>query len=43
MDEKKEFKKAKNVFDALKLDPSSALFSEEVLDKKLLNTLKKSK
>ena len=43
MDEKKEFQKAKNVFDALKLDPSRVLFSEEVLDKKLLNTLKKSK
>ena len=40
MDEKKEFKKAKNMFDALKVDPSSVSFSEEVLDKKLLNKLK---
>ena len=43
MDEKKDFKKAKNMFDALKVDPSSVLFSEEILDKKLLNKLKKSK
>ena len=43
MDEKKDFKKAKNMFDALKADPSSILFSEEILDKKLLNKLKKSK
>ena len=43
MDEKKEFKKAKNMFDDLKVDPSSVSFSEEVLDKKLLNKLKKSK
>ena len=43
MDEKKEFKKAKNMFDALKVDPSSVLFSEEILDKKLLNKLKKWK
>ena len=42
MDEKKEFKKAKNTFDALKVDPSSVLFSEEILDKKLLNKLRKS-
>ena len=43
MDEKKEFKKAKNMFDALKVDPSSVLFSEEILDKKLLNKIKKWK
>ena len=43
MDEKKEFKKVKNTFDALKVDPSSVLFSEEILDKKLLNKLRKSK
>ena len=41
MDEKRESKKAKNMFDALKVDPSSVLFSEEILDKKLLNKLKK--
>ena len=43
MDEKKDFKKAKYMFDALKVDLSSVLFSEEILDKKLLNKLKKSK
>ena len=31
------------MFDALKVDPSSVSFSEEILDKKLLNKLKKSK
>ena len=31
---KKQFKKAKNMFDALRIDPSSGLFSEEILDKK---------
>ena len=40
MDEKKDFKKAKNMFDALKVDPSSILLSEEILDKKLLNNLR---
>ena len=43
MDEKKQFEKAKNKLDVLRIDPSSALFSEEILDKKLLNKLKKSK
>ena len=42
MKKEKEFKKAKNLFDALKVDPSSVLFSEEILDKKLMNKLKKS-
>ena len=42
MDEKKQFKKAKNMFDALRIDPSSVLFLEEILDEKLLNKLKKS-
>ena len=40
---KKQFKKAKNKLDVLRIDPSSVLFSEEILDKKLLNKLKKSK
>ena len=40
---KKKIKKAKNMFDALRIDPSSVLFSEEILNKKLLNKLKKSK
>ena len=39
----KDFKKAKNTFENLKLDPSRAAFSEEILDKKLLLKLKKSK
>ena len=44
MDEKKkQFKKAKNMFNSLKTDPSSVLFVEEILDKKLLNKLKRSK
>ena len=43
MNDKKLFKKAKNLFNSLKTDPSSVLFAEEILDKKLLNKLKKSK
>ena len=31
-----EFKKAKNIFNKLKIDPSSVAFAEEILDKKLL-------
>ena len=31
------------MFNSLKTDPSSVLFAEEILDKKLLNKLKKSK
>ena len=38
-----DFKKAKNAFDKLKLDPSSVDFAGEILDKKLLAKLKKSK
>ena len=38
-----DFKKAKNAFEKLKLGPSSAAFAEEILDKKLLLKLKKSK
>ena len=41
--EKKDSKKAKNAFEKLKLDPSSVAFAEEILDKKLLLKLKKSK
>ena len=41
--EKKDFKKAKTAFEKLKLDPSSVAFAEELLDKKLLLKLKKSK
>ena len=43
MDDKKLFKKAKNLFNSLKIDPSSVLFAEEKLDQKLLNRLKKSR
>ena len=38
-----EFKKAKNIFNKLKSDPYSVAFPEEILDKKLLARLKKSK
>ena len=38
-----EFKKSKNIFNKLKIDPSSDAFAEEILDKKLLARLKKSK
>ena len=31
------------MFNSLKTDPSSVLFAEEILDKKLLNKLKRSK
>ena len=41
--EKKDIKTAKRTFEKLKLDPSSAAFAEETLDKKLLLKLKKSK
>ena len=37
------FKKAKNKFEKLKLDPLSVAFAEETLDKQLLLKLKKSK
>ena len=39
----KDFKKAKKTFEKLKLDPTSAAFEEEILDKNLLLKLKKSK
>ena len=29
-----EFKKSKNIFNKLKIDPSSDAFAEEILDKK---------
>ena len=40
---KKVFKIARSAFDKLKTDPSSVAFAEEILDKKLLLKLKKSK
>ena len=42
MDEDKK-KLARSNFNKLKIDPSSAAFAEEKLDKKLLLKLKKSK
>ena len=42
-DNKKECKKARSIFNKLKTDPSSVAFAEEILDKKLLLKLKKSK
>ena len=41
--EKNDFKKAKNAFEKLTLDPSSVDFAEEILDKKLLLKLTKFK
>ena len=38
-----DFKKAKNIFNKLKIDASSIAFAEEILDKKLLARLKKSR
>ena len=42
-DDKKNFKIARSTFDKLKIGPSNAGFAEEILDKKLLLKLKKSK
>ena len=42
-DDKKNFKFARSAFDKLKTDPSRVAFTEEILDKKLLLKLKKSK
>ena len=42
-DDKKNFKIARSFFNKLKIDPLSAAFAEEMLDKKLLLKLKKSK
>ena len=42
-DEKKQLIFAKDAFQMLKTDPSSAAFAEETLDKKLPLKLKKSK
>ena len=42
-DNKKNFKIASSTFDKLKTDPLSVPFAEEILDKKLLLRLKKSK
>ena len=38
----KTLQEAKNIFEKLKTDPKSVLFSEEKIDKRLLKKLKKS-
>ena len=42
-DDKENFKIARTIFNRLRTDPSSVVFAEELLDKKLLIKLKKSK
>ena len=42
-DEKKLLQKAKNIFENLKTDSNSVLFSEEKIDNRLIKKLKKSK
>ena len=42
IDDKKIFKKAKNLFLKLKTDPASVLLAEETLDARLLQKLKES-
>ena len=43
MEDKKVLKRARNLFVKLKTDSFSVLFSEELLDNRLLKKLKKSK
>ena len=43
MEDKTVLKRARNLFVKLKNDPANLLFSEELLDKRLLKQLKKSK
>ena len=43
MENKKLLQKARNLFVKSKIDPASVLFAEEVLDKRLLKKLKKSR
>ena len=42
MDDKKVFKKARNLFIKLKTDPASVIFAEELLDDRVLKKLKKN-
>ena len=39
----RNFKAIKNAFNRLKVDPQSTAFAKEILDKRLLSRLKKSK
>ena len=43
MEDKKFLKQARTLFNSLKIDPSSVLFSEERIDDRLLKKLKKSR
>ena len=43
MEDKKLLKEARTLFNSLKIDPSNVLFSEERIDNRLLQKLKKSK
>ena len=43
MEDKKVLKEARTIFNSLKTDPTSVLFSEEKIDNRLLKNLKKSK
>ena len=43
MEDTKFLKKVRNIFNSLKIDPSSALFSQEKIDIRFLKKLKKSK
>ena len=43
MEDKKFLKEARTLFNSLKIDPSSVLFSEERIDDRLLKKLKKSR
>ena len=43
MEDKKVLKKARTLFNSLKTDILSVLFAEELLDKRLLNKLEKSR
>ena len=43
MEDKKLLKEARTLFNSLKIDPSSVLFSEERIDNRLLQKVKKSK
>ena len=43
MDNKNVLKEERTIFNSLKTDPNSVLFSEEKIDNRLLKKLKKSK
>ena len=43
MEDKKVLKEARTIFNSLKTDPSTVLFSEEKIDKRLLKKLKNLK